>query len=104
MTFYDTLLSSVGIIRLWKHADMAAWGRSRAEPALCLARPFDGEPASVGNGVMVAVKMSDREAVDTLHAKYLELGGTDEGPPGPRGDHGFYGSCFQDLDGNKLNG
>lgn len=81
LEFYDALFSSVGVNRLWKHADMAAWGRSRAEPALCLARPFDGERASVGTGVMVALKMSDREAVDTLHARCLELGGTDEGAP-----------------------
>lgn len=103
LKFYDALFSSVGVNRLWKHGHMAAWGRSRAEPALCIARPFDGEPASVGNGTMIALRMTDREAVDTLHAKCLGLGGLDEGPPGPRGDHGFYGGYFQDLDGNKLN-
>ena len=31
----------------------------------------------------------------------LELGATDEGPPGKRGDV-FYGGYFRDLDGNKL--
>lgn len=103
LKFYDALFSSVGVERLWKHGELAAWGRSRVEPALCLARPFDGDPASVGNGVMVALKMADREDVDTFYAKCLELGGTDEGPLGPRGDHGFYGAYFRDLDGNKLN-
>ena len=103
LKFYDALFSSVGASRLWKHGDMAAWGCSRAEPALCLACPFNGETASVGNGVMVAFKMTNRKAVDTLHAKCLEYGGTDEGAPGPRGDHGFYGGYFRDLDGNKLN-
>ena len=33
----------------------------------------------------------------------LSLGGTDEGPPGPRGEGGFYAGYFRDLDGNKLN-
>ena len=33
----------------------------------------------------------------------LELGGTDEGAPGPRGEGGFYAGYFRDLDGNKLN-
>ena len=103
LKFYDALFSSVGASRLWKHGDMAAWGCSRAEPALCLACPFNGEPASVGNGVMVAFKMTNRKTVDTPHAKCLEYGGTDEGAPGPRGDHGFYGGYFRDLDGNKLN-
>jgi predicted lactoylglutathione lyase len=41
--------------------------------------------------------------VDAVHQKALELGGTDEGPPGPRGDSGFYAAYFRDLDGNKLN-
>ena len=100
---YDALFLSVGVNRLWKHDRMAAWGRSRAEPAFCIASPFDGEPASVGNGAMVALRMTDREAVDTLHAKSLQLGGSDEGLPGPRGDHGFYGGYFRDLNGNKLN-
>ena len=43
--------------------------------------------------------------VDDFHAKALELGGTDEGAPGPRGPEGekaFYGAYFRDLDGNKL--
>lgn len=102
LLFYDALFSSVGVDRLWQHADMAAWGRSRAEPALCITSPFNGNPASIGNGVMVALKMTDRDAVDALHAKCLDLGGPDEGSPGPRGDHGFYGSYFRDLDGNKL--
>lgn len=103
LKFYDALFSSVGVKRLWKHEQMAAWGRSRAEPALCIASPFDGEPASVGNGAMIALRMTDRKAVDTLHAKSLQLGGSDEGLPGPRGDHGFYGGYCRDLDGNKLN-
>jgi predicted lactoylglutathione lyase len=40
--------------------------------------------------------------VDALHRKALQLGGTDEGAPGPRGE-GFYAGYFRDLDGNKLN-
>jgi hypothetical protein len=35
----------------------------------------------------------------------MELGGSDEGAPGVRGEEGpraFYGAYFRDLDGNKL--
>jgi len=103
LVFYDSLFASVGINRLWRHGLMAAWGRSRLEPALCIATPFDGGSATTGNGTMVALRMSDKAAVDTLHAKCLELGGANEGSPGPRGEHGFYGGYFRDLDGNKLN-
>ena len=103
LQFYDSLFACVGVKRLWKHGDMAAWGRSRIEPAFCIACPQDGYPASVGNGVMIALKMANSEEVDALHAKCLELGGRNEGDPGPRGEHGFYGGYFRDLDGNKLN-
>ena len=101
--FYDMLFECVGIQRLWHHGNMAAWGHSRSEPAFCVARPENGATASIGNGCMVALKMANRNDVNTLHAKCLELGGTNEGDPGPRGDHGFYGGYFRDLDGNKLN-
>ena len=43
-------------------------------------------------------------AVDAVHARALELGGSCEGPPGLRGpeEMGFYAAYFRDLDGNKL--
>ncbi len=101
--FYDDLLATIGIERLWAHGNMVAWGTSRNDPAFCIAKPFDGELASAGNGTMIALRVHDRASVDRLHSRALELGGSDEGKPGPRGDHGFYGAYFRDLDGNKLN-
>jgi predicted lactoylglutathione lyase len=68
--------------------------------------PFNKEPASVGNGVMVALFMDSPEKVDAFHARALELGGTNEGDPGFRPEEstsGFYAGYFRDLDGNKLN-
>ncbi len=101
--FYDALLETIGIDRLWATDTMTAWGRSRDTPALCLTAPFDGNTATVGNGVMIALKVANRDDVDALHAKAILLGGRDEGAPGPRGEHGFYGGYFRDLDGNKFN-
>jgi predicted lactoylglutathione lyase len=69
---------------------------------LSVTKPHNGEPATVGNGVMVALAMNSPEKVDAIHAKALELGATDEGAPGPRGEQ-FYAGYFRDLDGNKLN-
>jgi predicted lactoylglutathione lyase len=71
-------------------------------PAVSITRPFDGKPATVGNGVMVAIAVDSQEKVNALHARALELGGTDEGAPGLRGEQ-FYAGYFRDLDGNKLN-
>ena len=100
--FYDKLLENVGIKRFWTHGTMAAWGRSREEPALVVTLPNNGETATVGNSVMVALKLESREDVVKLHAAGLDLGGANEGEPGPRGEHGFYGAYIRDLDGNKL--
>ncbi len=101
--FYDQLLATIGIKRLWQADTIAAWGPSRQEAALCVTTPYDGNAATVGNGVMIALKVDSQAEVIALHAKAIELGGRDEGLPGPRGSSGFYGGYFRDLDGNKLN-
>ena len=67
-----------------------------------MTKPFDKKPATVGNGVMVALEASNAAQVDALHRRALQLGAADEGAPGPRGE-GFYAGYFRDLDGNKLN-
>jgi predicted lactoylglutathione lyase len=69
---------------------------------LAVCTPWDEKEATVGNGVMVALDAGSPEVVQKVYAKAMELGGTDEGEPGPRGDAGFYGGYFRDLDGNKL--
>jgi predicted lactoylglutathione lyase len=101
--FYDELLSLIGAGRFMEMDGFIAWAVSPGEPAVSLTKPYDGKPATVGNGVMVALAMQSTDQVDALHAKALELGGADEGAPGPRGDSGFYAAYFRDLDGNKLN-
>lgn len=103
VAFYDALLATVGVRRLWTHGTTAAWGPSRAHPALLITAPFNGEAPTVGNGVMVALKVASRAEVDAVHEKAMALGGADEGAPGPRGSTGFYGGYFRDPDGNKLN-
>jgi predicted lactoylglutathione lyase len=100
--FYDSLLESYGAKRLMELETFILWGKSFSEPCLALAKPFDGKPATVGNGVMVALQAGSKDAVGALHRRALELGAKDEGAPGPRGD-GFYAGYFRDLDGNKLN-
>mgnify|MGYP000388011899 CR=1 FL=1 len=101
--FYDELLKLVGAGRFMETDTFVAWAVAPDKPALSVTRPYDGNAATVGNGVMVALAVRKPEQVDALHAKAIELGGTDEGAPGPRGDSGFYAAYFRDLDGNKLN-
>lgn len=99
--FYDTLLSIQGAKRGWESEKFIGWTTGGTTPSLLLIKPADGKAATVGNGVMVALAAASKEQVGQLHAKALALGGTDEGPVGPRGE-GFYAGYFRDLDGNKL--
>ena len=101
--FYDALFQEIGAGRLMESEKFIAWAVAPGQPAVSVTKPYDGNAASVGNGVMVALAASSREMVDVLHKKALELGGKDEGAPGPRGNSGFYAGYFRDLDGNKLN-
>lgn len=100
--FYDALLGDLGASRIMEADNFIAWGVGPKSAALSIIKPEDGNVATVGNGVMVAIAMDSTDKVDAFHAKAMELGGTDEGAPGPRGE-GFYAAYFRDLDGNKLN-
>lgn len=99
--FYDDLLAEIGAGRILESDRFIAWGTGMTSPAVSIAKPYDGNPATVGNGVMAAIAVKTPEDVDRVHARAMELGGTDEGAPGPRGDN-FYAGYFRDLDGNKL--
>ncbi len=104
-SFYDELLAEMGVTRMMEFGKRGyAWAASMDKPMLCIMTPFDGKPATVGNGVMAGIAAESREQVDRIYKKALELGGTDEGPPGARaeGGDGFYAAYFRDLDGNKL--
>lgn len=100
--FYDALLGELGAGRMMEAETFIAWSTGPKSPAVSVIKPNDGNPATVGNGMMVALAMDSPEKVDQLHAKALELGGADEGAPGERSP-GFYAAYFRDLDGNKLN-
>jgi predicted lactoylglutathione lyase len=103
--FYDALMQEIGANRvLEEEGTFIAWGPEGGFPGLMITKPFDANPATAGNGVMVALAAESREQVDRIYSKAIELGASDEGPPGPRGDAGtFYAGYFRDLDGNKLN-
>ena len=100
--FYDQLLGTLGAKRWMDYETFIAWSCAADKPALAIIKPYDGKAATVGNGTMVALIMDSKAKVDAIHKKAMELGGKDEGAPGPRGE-GFYAAYFRDLDGNKLN-
>lgn len=104
--FYDAVMAILGAPRCWSGETGAAWGDfdDPTRGALVVGAPFDGREASVGNGVMVALRASSETMVRDLHAAALAHGGSDEGAPGPRPQYGpaFFGAYARDPDGNKL--
>jgi len=100
--FYDKLCGALGVGRLMGDENFIAWGNPGGGAGIGLTKPFNGEPATIGNGVMAALQVDSPERVDEIYKLALELGATDEGPAGARNEW-FYAGYFRDPDGNKLN-
>jgi catechol 2,3-dioxygenase-like lactoylglutathione lyase family enzyme len=98
--YYDALLGTLGAKRGMQGPRFISWSTGKG-PSVGVIKPYDGQPAQPGNGMMTSLVVDSRAKVDALHAKALELGGTDEGAVGERFP-GFYAAYFRDLDGNKL--
>ncbi len=100
--FYSALLGELGMSELFDNERLYFYGSDPAGPFVVVGGPYDEQAASVGNGVMVALKCEDDAKINAMHAKALELGATDEGAPGERVPGVFYGAYARDPDGNKL--
>jgi len=111
--FYDAALGALGLSRCdtsdeGDFGDWIGWGTyedgGATELALWVCEPFDGRPATVGNGTMVALRASSWNQVDAFHGAALAHGGASEGAPGlrPQYNPDFYAAYVRDPDGNKL--
>lgn len=104
VAFYDELFGTIGAGRFLETEQFVAWSTGMNQAGVSVTKPFDGQPATPGNGNMFAIMLDSIEKVDAFYQKAIELGATCEGKPGPRGEMaGFYAGYFRDLDGNKLN-
>lgn len=99
--FYDRIAEALGGKRMFKNDRGIGWSSGKGVPMLMVMKPFDGQPATAGNGTMIAIPGGNRETVDAVYKLAIELGARDEGAAGPRGER-FYGGYFRDPDGNKL--
>jgi catechol 2,3-dioxygenase-like lactoylglutathione lyase family enzyme len=99
--FYELLLGSIGWAKLFDNPGGGRFFGSIDDGMFAVVKPFDGMPATVGNGSMAGFAFDSRGEVDRFYETALQLGATDEGAPGDRGG-GSYFAYFRDLDGNKL--
>ena len=84
LEFYDALLAEVGAKRAFDNGRLYFYGTGPGQPMVAVGGPYDEKSASCGNGVMAALAAPDKETVDKVYAKAMELGATDEGGPGQR--------------------
>ena len=99
--FYDIVLAELDGKRTMTSDRMQGYGSVGGGAMLAICTPYDGRPATAGNGVMISLTAPSRELVDKVYAVAIAQGAKDEGAPGLRGGD-FYGAYFRDLDGNKL--
>ncbi len=105
--FYTATLAPLGIVELPEEGDEASVGFGLAGfelPVVYVQPPFDGRPATWGNGTHTAFAAPSRDAVDSFHAAALAHGGTCGGPPGlrPQYSENYYAAYVLDPVGNKL--
>ena len=109
VAFYDAVLGPLGLQRenSIETAGPAGviWQRDRhRRPAFVVAPPFNGLPATWGNGCQVSFEAETEQIVRQCWAEALRCGGMDEGAPAlrPRYAPDFYAAYCRDPEGNKL--
>ncbi|WP_144097945.1 VOC family protein [Croceicoccus sediminis] len=103
--FFDEIFAVTGVAAMGEHPSGGRiYGIDFEHQFFGVVGPFDGKPATAGNGTMIALRMPSAAKVDEIHAKALSLGGSNEGDPGFRGpeEWQYYAAYFRDLDGNKF--
>jgi catechol 2,3-dioxygenase-like lactoylglutathione lyase family enzyme len=107
MAFYDQVMPVLGVSRQDTGDTYAGYGNQEdigsGVNCLFIGNTFNGEPATAGNGVNIALLAQTREQVVKFHQIALENGGQDEGAPGLRDVHPhFFAAYVRDPTGNKL--
>lgn len=103
--FYDAVLAELDIGRT-SHSPEAGfvWSKGGRWPQFVIREPYDGLPASSGNGTQVSFLVESRNAVQRAWDAAIRSGGSDEGRPGLRTRYApdFFAAYCRDPEGNKL--
>ncbi|WP_426153296.1 VOC family protein [Pseudomonas sp. DC3000-4b1] len=109
VAFYDQVLPRIGLVPMPEEQDGGPAGKGwqlpgKRWPQFFVQEPFNGQPASPGNGHQVSFACGTREQVDAAWAVALANGASDEGAPGLRARYApdYYGAYCRDPEGNKL--
>jgi catechol 2,3-dioxygenase-like lactoylglutathione lyase family enzyme len=103
--FYDAVFGAFGIERKFSDGGWIGYGAKGSDShSVYVCPPFNKEPATFGNGIMIAFPAKSKEEVEAAHQAGLASGGTDEGAPGfrPADQQSWYGAYLRDPIGNKI--
>jgi catechol 2,3-dioxygenase-like lactoylglutathione lyase family enzyme len=101
MRFYEPTLAPLGYAKLEVRAATVGFGKRYADFWINLRMPLPPAPSS---GAHVALRAASTAAVDAFHAAALAAGGSCDGAPGLRPQHGekYYAAFIRDPDGNRI--
>ena len=103
--FYDAVFGAIGDERKFSDSGWIGYGpKGSDDNSVFVCPPFDKQPATFGNGMMIAFKTDSKAKVDAAHKAGLFHGGSDEGAPGfrPPEKESWYGAYLRDPTGNKI--
>ncbi|HEY2755106.1 MAG TPA: VOC family protein [Pseudolabrys sp.] len=100
--FYEAVLGALGFAKLEERPATIAFGKSYSEFWINLRDAL--RPVAAGSGAHVCFRTRSTEMIDAFHAAALAAGGTSDGAPGLRPQHGegYYAAYIRDLDGNRI--
>ncbi len=100
--FYEAVLSTLGYARLETRPSTIAFGKKYSEFWINHRPGMMPLPADCGSHV--ALRAASRERVDAFHADALANGGSCDGAPALRPQHGdgYYSAYIRDADGNRI--
>lgn len=109
IAFYEQVLAVLGLQRMPDESDGGPAGAGWIVPGkpwqqFFVQLPFNGLPATWGNGVQVSFAAASQARVDAAWRAAMAAGGVDEGAPGLRPHYlpDYYGAYCRDPEGNKL--
>lgn len=103
--FYDAFFGAFGHERKFSDGGWIGYGAKSSDTHnVYVCPPFDGKPASFGNGIMIAFTANTQQEVQAAYKAGLAAGGSDEGAPGfrPPEKQIWYGAYLRDPTGNKV--
>jgi catechol 2,3-dioxygenase-like lactoylglutathione lyase family enzyme len=100
--FYEAVLGAIGYARLEVRPHTVGFGKTYPELWLNLRAAM--APLPDDSGAHVALRVRSTELVDAFHAAALAAGGSSDGAPGLRPQHGegYYAAFIRDGDGNRV--